>query len=301
MSSDPGGGISIHRPGFPSDPSAPANTSTTVVPTQSFSSPPTSSSNAAIPSTVVITAPPPSTLSSSTSQAATTSSPSAGEIAGGVVGGVVGLLLLALGILLFLRARKRKRIAPSSEFMNSLQPGATPILRLDSGAEFTPASEKGGYHSQTVPPPFMQNSYNKSAALRDMKFPDAPDTPFARPSIERPLQPQRFSAQNANDSFAGPQLLSSSMGSRNEILSSDSELFPASSFDAHRPRSNAHERVPSRGSSQHESFLPNSYPALWQLAVSQRPESQDTHGEYPPDTRAQSPLRPLRREDPEEG
>ncbi|KAH0830391.1 SRP54-type protein [Lanmaoa asiatica] len=168
-----------------------------------------------------------------------TSSPTAAQtrtIAGSVVGGVVFLALVMLAILLYLRARKRKRTPPSSEFMNSLRAGATPVLRLDSGAEYTPTfPEKGGGYTcypSAVPLPFMQNSYYTSPPMQNMKFPDEmmmmTDIPSGRPSVEirRSLHPQRFSSQpQSNDSFVAQHHPSSSVGSRRELWGSETEIM----------------------------------------------------------------------------
>ncbi|KAG8217316.1 hypothetical protein J3R82DRAFT_5411 [Butyriboletus roseoflavus] len=149
-----------------------------------------------------------STGSPSPVVATTSSSTSnAGTIAGAVIGGVVFLVLALLGILLYLRARKRNRTPPSYEFMNALKAGATPVLRLDSGAEYTPTlpEKAGGYthHPPPVPLPFMQDSYYTSPPMQNMRFPDAmmTDIPSARPSVEAPLHPRRFSSQHVNNSF----------------------------------------------------------------------------------------------------
>lgn len=109
--------------------------------------------------------------------------------------------------------------------MNSLKAGATPVLRLDSGAEYTPTlAEKGGVYTHyppAVPLPFMQNSYITSPPMQNMKFPDEmmamTDIPSGRPSVETPLQPQRFSQQQANDSFVARHQPSASIGSRREL------------------------------------------------------------------------------------
>ena len=161
------------------------------------------------------------TTQSTTTVAATSSTLNAGEIAGCVVGSVVFLAVVVLCILLFLRARKRKRTPPSSEFMNSIRAGAAPVLRLDSGAEYTPTlPEKGPAYTH----PLMENAYYTSPPMLDMKIPDEViDIPSARPSVEKPLHPQRFSSpQPPNDAFRHHP--SSSVGSRRELWGSDAEM-----------------------------------------------------------------------------
>ncbi|KAN0075342.1 hypothetical protein V8E55_011365 [Tylopilus felleus] len=172
-----------------------------------------------------------STAPKSTNIAAvSSSSPDAGTIAGSVIGGVIFLVLVILGLLLYLRARKKKRTPPSSEFINSIRDGAAPVLRLESGAEYTPAlAEKGGgytHYSPSVPLPFMQNSYYTSPPMQDMKFPDeSMEVPSGRPSVDKPLQPQRYSSQQqANDSFVSRHHPGTSVGSRRELWGSDTEV-----------------------------------------------------------------------------
>jgi hypothetical protein len=107
--------------------------------------------------------------------------------------------------------------------MNSIRAGAAPVLRLDSGAEYTPTlPEKGTAYTH----PLMQNSYYTSPPMLDMKIPDETmmiDIPSARPSVEKPLHPQRFSSpQPANDVFR--HHAGSSVGSRRELWGSDAEM-----------------------------------------------------------------------------
>ncbi|KIJ60643.1 hypothetical protein HYDPIDRAFT_116942 [Hydnomerulius pinastri MD-312] len=254
------------------------------------------------------TSPATTSTSSASSKIAETTKPTAGAIAGGVVGGVVFLVCVALALLLFLRARKRRRTAPSSEFMNSLKPGATPVLRLDSGAEYAPAaSEKGGFthYPQPVPLPFMQDSYYTSPAMQDMKFPDSmmpSDTTSARPSIDIPLRPQRLSAQHANDSFVGPvQLLSSSVGSRRELWGSDAEMYAREPSPALRSRGPDLAPTKAQQSPSYEPLLQNSYPVLWQLALPTESDTKSINTPAPTHVRRTSSLQPLRREPDPEG
>ncbi|KAG9318260.1 hypothetical protein JVU11DRAFT_342 [Chiua virens] len=225
--SDPTGTTDL--PTSTSSPSGDDSTLTSSVTTSSSSDPTSSSSSSTF---IGATTPAPSSTSSqSPAVNATSTTSNAGTIAGSVVGGVVFLVLVALALLLYLRARRRKRIAPSSEFMNSFRTGTAPVLRLDSGAEFTPTiPEKGGgythYPTPGVPLPFTQNSYYSNPPTQNMKFPDElmlADIPSARPSVDQPLHPQRFSTQATNESF-GNHHHSSSVGSRRELWGSDTEI-----------------------------------------------------------------------------
>ncbi|KAF9239661.1 hypothetical protein BU15DRAFT_74514 [Melanogaster broomeanus] len=239
------------------------------------------------PLPVASTTSPPSSSPSPTAAVATTK-PNAGAIAGGVIGGVVFLLCALLAILLYLRARKRKRTAPSSEFMNSLQPGAAPVLRLDSGAEYV--SEKGGFtpYPHSVSPHLPQSS----SYLQSMKFPESMmlmDIPSSRPSIEKPLQPQRFSAQHATDLSGGHSPpLSTSVGSRKEMWGGDIEVYPRDLSPV--PNRN----YPSRGSDRpvtaprYSSNEPSSYSSFWQPGTPQEHSPQEAS--WTP-----SSLQPLRR------
>lgn len=143
-------------------------------------------------------------------------------------------------MLLYLRARKRKRTPPSSEFINSLKAGATPVLRLDSGAEYTPTlTEVYTHYSPAVPLPSMQNSYYSTSPVQNMKFPDEmmamTDISSRRPSVERPLHPQRFSSQqHANDSFVAQHHTSTSVGSRRELWGSETEIVSGDLSPVHQ-------------------------------------------------------------------
>lgn len=178
--------------------------------------PPTVTSSPTSEYTTSTTTTSPTSTQSTTVATSTSSTSDAGTIAGCVVGGVVFLVLAALGALLYLRARKRKRTPPSSEFINSMRDGATPVLRLDSGAEYTPTHVEKTHYPPTVPLPFTQNTYYSSPPMQDMKFPDEmmSDIPSARPSVEKPLHPQRLSSQHQP---------TSSVGSRRELLGYETE------------------------------------------------------------------------------
>ncbi|KAI9569060.1 hypothetical protein HD554DRAFT_2171833 [Boletus coccyginus] len=194
---------------------------------ESTSSPTDASAQSSTPAPTVDASSSTSTLAESSTAVATASSTSnAAVIAGSVIGGVVFLALVVLGMLFYLRARKRKRTPPSSEFINSIRDGAAPVLRLDSGAEYTSAfAEKGsGYthYPPTPPPPFIQNSYYNSPQMLDTKFADETDVPSERLSIEKPLHPQRFSSP---DSFVTRYRPTTSIGSRKELWGSDTEIF----------------------------------------------------------------------------
>ncbi|KAF9228662.1 hypothetical protein BS17DRAFT_204038 [Gyrodon lividus] len=272
----------------------PATSSPFTIPPSTSSAQPALSSSTLLPPSTVI-------------QTNTTTKPQAGAIAGGVIGGVVFLVCAVLGVLIYLRARKRKRTAPSSEFMNSLKPGAAPVLRLDSGTEYAPVlSEKGGFTHYPHSVPLPQNSHHASSPMQNMKFPDAmimTDMPSARPSIENPLHPQRFSAQHANDSFGDhAQPLSASAGSRRELWGSDTEIYAGDLSPARRP--------PSRGSdfpqtaprySSNEPSSQHSYFGLWRPDTSQESAPQETTGQQPLRIRPTSSLQPLRRQQDPEG
>ncbi|EGN96059.1 hypothetical protein SERLA73DRAFT_185573 [Serpula lacrymans var. lacrymans S7.3] len=109
----------------------------------------TASSSPAVPS-----------LSSSptpNNRAATHTNPNTGAIAGGVVGGAVFLAcVIVAGILYF---RRKRRMAPSAEFMDSVHKGAPPIFRLRSGAEYTASTPDhvGSLPGTPIPFPFMQD------------------------------------------------------------------------------------------------------------------------------------------------
>lgn len=205
-----------------------------------------------------------------------------------MIGGVVFLLLVLLGSLLYLRARKRKRTPPSSEFMNALKAGATPVLRLDSGAEYTPSlPEKGvGYthYPPSVPLPFMQDSYYTSPPMEYMKFPDAMmmpmDIPSGRPSVEIPLRPRRFSSHPVNDSFVAQHHPSTSVGSRRELWGSETEILSGERSPVHQsphradPVSQFAPRISLDEASTQPVYLPHSPTSLQPLR--RRPDVEST-------------------------
>ncbi|KAL4074639.1 hypothetical protein V8B97DRAFT_1724867 [Scleroderma yunnanense] len=252
------------------------------------------------------TASPQNQAQSSTSISSSSSS-HVGAIIGGVIGGVAFVACIAFGILLYLRRRRRKRIAPSSEFINSLKPGATPVFRLEPTTARDPEKSGLSHYLPTPPsppPPFAQTTYFSSPAMSSMEFPDSvmpPNRSSASPGVEKPLEPNRYSTQPAsgvaevahshdnhgqddddqsNDLWDGDPIIRAPTMPR--IRSRRPESAPAS---AHRP-----------SSSQRSHQQPqNSYPGVSRLAVSQmsgfEPDSRDSSVQ-----RATS-LRPLRRED----
>ncbi|KAG6331520.1 hypothetical protein ID866_7569 [Astraeus odoratus] len=160
------------------------------------------------PSTIPSTAAGATTASSTTSplvqaQASTSgSSSNTGAIVGGIFGGIVFLLCVAFGAFLYIRRRRRKRMAPSSEFINSLKPGIEPVFRLETGVSSAPEKSALSRYLNTPPPPppFTPDPYYASPTASSMGFPESatfPDRPSASLSAERPLEPNRYSAQHA--------------------------------------------------------------------------------------------------------
>lgn len=87
------------------------------------------------------------------------------NLVGGVVGGIIGLVAIVIACILLFKARQRKRMAPSSEFLTVT---AIPVsfsqspMRLDNSSD--------------IPPPFTQGSYNaplyeKFDAIGESKLP----------------------------------------------------------------------------------------------------------------------------------
>ncbi|KAH9839756.1 uncharacterized protein C8Q71DRAFT_461849 [Rhodofomes roseus] len=96
-------------------------------------------------------------VSPSTAADASTSArrANAGAIAGGVVGGLLGLLLL-LGLLFwFLRTRRRRKIAPSSEFMARPGGGST---------SFSFTNRPSVLDDPDPPPPFLRGTFTDPIA-----------------------------------------------------------------------------------------------------------------------------------------
>ncbi|KIJ17192.1 hypothetical protein PAXINDRAFT_112003 [Paxillus involutus ATCC 200175] len=194
--------------------------------------------------------------------------------------------------------------------MNSLQPGAAPVLRLDSGATYAPVlSEKGGFthYPPSVPSdsPLPQVSYYPSSPTPDMKFPDAmmmTDLPSSRPSIEKPLHPQRFSAQHPNDSFGGhAQPLSTSAGSRRELWGGDIEAYPRSLSPIRRSPSRGPDLPQSTTRYSNEPSSQHSYSTPWRPSTPQESGSLETAGSrQPPHVRPPS-FQPLRRQQDPDG
>ncbi|KAG2360878.1 hypothetical protein BDR07DRAFT_1610532 [Suillus spraguei] len=183
-------------------------------------------------STVVI---PPST-SSSAAAASTSSGGGAnlatssastinvGAIAGGVVGGAVVLVLLILGFVLCRRARLKK-VAPSSQFAETIKRGELPVLRLDCGVEIVPSPD---HHH--VPLSLRQDTYYASPAMSDMKLPDGMGGSDDQSvySSEKPLQPLRrpgYQGSNESVTMGNTARRVSSIGSSQEFWSRDAGKF----------------------------------------------------------------------------
>ncbi|KAI6110027.1 hypothetical protein F5141DRAFT_822140 [Pisolithus sp. B1] len=185
-------------------------TSTSDITTTSTSSPtttsssvtsPTSSSVTSVTSTSTTTDPGTTALPSAANQVSSSGSSSSsdtGAIIGGVVGGVIFLLCVALGLFLYMRRRRRKRIAPSSEFINSLRPGVAPVFMLESSPAQVP--EKSMHSHYLASTPYQQDAYYASPSPSSMDFPDSAVSTDRSPGsqkMEKPLVPNRYSAQRA--------------------------------------------------------------------------------------------------------
>lgn len=263
-----------------------------------------------VPSNTFDDVPPSTSTSPSTSpgtnQASTSSSSSsssnAGAIVGGVIGGVAFIACVAFAVLLYIRRRRRKRIAPSSEFMNALNAGTAPVFRLEPSVPRDP--EKSGLShylpaSPSPPPPFPQATYYSSPAMSSMEFPD----PMVIPS-PKPLEPNRYSAQPTPGVIEIPLSHGSHSQDDNDPSSSQWDGDPiidtptvTPRVRGRRPESAPAPSNPPASASRHRSHHQpqNSYPGVSPLAVSQmsglEADSQDV-----PVQRATS-LRPLRRKD----
>ncbi|KAG1749030.1 uncharacterized protein EDB91DRAFT_830523 [Suillus paluster] len=253
--------------------------------------------NSTDPSTSVAVA---ASSSTATNSSLTTTSTNAGAIAGGVVGGVVVLALLILGLILFRRARRRRHIAPSSEFAETIKRGEMPVLRLDSGMEIVPSAP-----THHVPLPLRRDSYHTSPVMSDIKLPDTTmgsDTQSVRFSLEKPLQPLRYPVQqDSNDSMSHAAPRVSSIGSSQELWSRDSGRFDTRkdlrsqsplSVTADTGYSSLTQNTYPMEHSRTAETVPNAYTDLWKLSVApisrRRPASAA-------DAQALPPLIPVRR------
>ncbi|OAX40027.1 hypothetical protein K503DRAFT_29655 [Rhizopogon vinicolor AM-OR11-026] len=258
------------------------------------------------------------TAATSTAAAATDSTHlNDGAIAGGVVGGTIFLALLILGTILFCRARRRKHIAPSSEFVETIKRGEMPVLRLDCGVEIIPTDHQ-------VPLPLRQNTYHTSPPMSDMKFPDGmmwSEAQSARYSLQKPLQPLRYPVhQDSDDSMRQEAPMGSSIENSQEYSSHESRtrnIEPRREFVSQSPPSPTDpgylplmQNTYPMGHSHAVETVQNAYADLWQLSVapttqSRRASARDAEAPLPPlvpvrrratvDVQALPPLVPVRR------
>ncbi|KAI6043068.1 hypothetical protein EDC04DRAFT_2961902 [Pisolithus marmoratus] len=279
----------------------PASTNLATTTTTSASTPTsTGTSTTLLPSTANQVQDPSSSNSSSSNT---------GAIVGGVVGGVVFLSCVALGLFLYMRHRRRKRIAPSSEFINSLRPGVAPVFMLESSPSQVEKSQQSHYLSS---PPYPTGRLLCQPLAKQYGLPDSTmstDHSPGLPKREKPLVPNRYSAQQAaaNSRYGrvdAEDRRSTGSGewdgdpvieAPRRMRSRRPESVPAS---AHRSNSSHHPR-----SHQYQSPIQHSYPGVSPLAVSQpqisgfdRSTNRDELTSPPPSHRAVS-LRPQRRED----
>ncbi|OJA09889.1 hypothetical protein AZE42_06754 [Rhizopogon vesiculosus] len=307
--------------------SAPSTTTTdnSTIPTESStessattSPPPTILSTTSFGSLVAATQTVSSAAATSTAAAATDSTHlNDGAIAGCVVGGTVFLALLILGTILFCRARRRKHIAPSSEFVETIKRGEMPVLRLDSGVEIIPTDHQ-------VPLPLRQNTYHTSPPMSDMKFPDGmmwSEAQSARYSLQKPLQPLRYPVhQDSDDSMRQEAPMGSSIENSQEYSSHESRtrnIEPRREFVSQSPPSPADpgylplmQNTYPMGHSHAVETVQNAYADLWQLSVapttqSRRASTLDAEPPLPPlvpvrrratvDVQTLPPLVPVRR------
>ncbi|KAI6019662.1 hypothetical protein F5J12DRAFT_481345 [Pisolithus orientalis] len=299
---------------------ASASTTSSISPTSS-TSPTSSISTSTSPTTGIstststsTTAIPSAAVQAPESSSSSSSSTHTGAIVGGVVGGVVFLSCLAVGLFLYMRRRRRKRIAPSSEFINSLRPGVTPILMLESGPAQVP--EKSQLSHYLSSPPYQQDNYYASPSPSSVGCPDSTMSTERSPGpqkMEKPLVPNRYSAQQAagnsrngrvdsedrrsSDSreWDGDPVIETPRRTRSRRPESAPAFPPRSSSSHHRERSHQQQLLPTQ----------NSYPGVSPLAVSQPQASGLDRFTNPDDFASRSPpvlhrgmsLRPQRRED----
>ncbi|KAH7929765.1 hypothetical protein BV22DRAFT_108318 [Leucogyrophana mollusca] len=259
----------------PSTQSRPTASSVSIPPSISPSTLTTSSGSSsafsASSATSSASAPSAPTSPSTAYAADTTSKSRAGAIAGGVVGGVVFFACVAVGLILFRRSRARKRTAPSSEFMNVANHTTTPIFRTDSNAQFTASaleSSTQSHNPQAVPLPFMQDSYYTGPVMADMKFPEefSPSAVrLSRPSMDKSGYPSHYPDAEVYGSYVHPPLHSTSIGSSNEMWSSEMGGHEVGVRPASRSALSNAEEHPLQ-ESPYQPFLQNSYPVLWQMA-----------------------------------
>lgn len=101
---------------------------------------------------VIQTGIPSSASESATPQNAAAIGPNKGAIAGGVVGGMFGLAVIVIACFLLYKTRRRKHMAPSSEFM-AVTGNPASFSRLGTRAD----------DPSEMPPPFTQGNFNTPA------------------------------------------------------------------------------------------------------------------------------------------
>ncbi|KAG1796742.1 uncharacterized protein HD556DRAFT_1441441 [Suillus plorans] len=263
-----------------------------------------SSSSSTTTTTTTTTAAAASTSSGNTTSSLATSSTNVntGAIAGGVIGGVVVLVLLVLGLILY--RRRRKHVAPSSEFAETIKRGEMPVLRLDSGVEIVPS-----WARNNVPLPLQQDSYYTSPAMSNMKLLDGmgiggSDEQSTRFSLEKSLQPLRRSGQQGSDESMAMGNMArrvSSIGSSQEFWSRDTGKFdtrkdyrsisPLPTDTNYAPlMQNTYPMEPSRA----VETLQNAYADLWELSVVPLTRPLPDLVRNGADTQPLPPLRPVR-------
>lgn len=320
----------------PTPTSSTFNADTSTTPTSASGSTPTYSSTPTISSSTSFSSTPgySSTFSSSTTgpssstttDSGTTVTPSAvnqvpqsssggssssntGAIVGGVVGGVAFLSCIALGLFLYMRRRRRKRIAPSSEFINSLRPGVAPMFMLESSPAQVP--EKHSHHP--LPTPYQQDAYYASSSPSSMDFPPSTVSTDRSPghqNMEKPLVPNRYSSQravtrshsghvdaedrqsNGSGEWDGDPVIETPRRTRSRRPES-APAFAARTSSSHHQRSHHQHQLPAQ----------NSYPGVSPLGVSLPQTSGFDRFTYQDDFASPrtlhrgTSLRPQRRED----
>ncbi|KAG0706307.1 hypothetical protein DFH29DRAFT_168221 [Suillus ampliporus] len=241
-----------------------------------------------------------STASSSALTTNSTSNTNVGAIAGGVIGGVIVLALLIIGTILFRRARRRRHVAPSSEFAETMKRGEMPVLRLDSGMEIIPSAP---VHHVPLPP--RQDSYYASPEMSDMKLPDVmmgADTQSVRHSVEKPLQPLRYPVQQDSNDSTAHTARGSSISSLQEFWSRDSGKFDIRlrsqsplSTTADTGYSPLTQNTHPTERSHAVETVPNTYTDLWNLSVAPISRSRPASALFSAHAQALPPLVPVRR------
>ncbi|KAI6036842.1 hypothetical protein BKA83DRAFT_368913 [Pisolithus microcarpus] len=240
------------------------------------------------------------------SSSSSSSSSNTGAIVGGVVGGVAFLSCIALGLFLYMRRRRRKRIAPSSEFINSLRPGVAPVFMLESSPAQVPEKSKHSHHP--LPTPYQQDAYYASSSPSSMDFPASTVSTDRSPghqNMEKPLVPNRYSSaarmatvdaedrqSSGSGEWDGDPVIETPRRTRSRRPES-APAFAARSSSSHHQRSHHQHQLPAQ----------NSYPGVSPLGVSPPQISGFDRFTYqddfasPPTLHRGTSLRPQRRED----